>query len=327
MVELGEIEWLEPRIAWPDEARDFTPWLANNLSLLGDEIGLELEHRQNEAPAGNRSLDFLAYDGRRDSLCAIENQLEPGDNDHMARLLQYAASYDAHTVIWVASGFRSEHLDTVNWLNRHTSDDVTFYCVEIRSVKIDDSRPAALFRCVARPITRAAAQWPGRSSLRKRDEQAIQFFQPLLDELQKAGWRKRGDEFNGWYQDFDTGFEGITFGAGWGETEKYIQLWISRGSHEASNQVFDTLQAEKAEIEAALGLHDDPSISIQWERRGKNTWAYMLVGKKFWADVGEVGEAEHDEIRGWMKEYLLKFKEVFTPRLQKIVATEQADSD
>ena len=31
------------REAWPDEARDFTPWLFDNISFLSDALGIELK--------------------------------------------------------------------------------------------------------------------------------------------------------------------------------------------------------------------------------------------------------------------------------------------
>lgn len=36
-------ERLDVRTKWPDEALDFTPWLACNLNLVGDLIGKNLK--------------------------------------------------------------------------------------------------------------------------------------------------------------------------------------------------------------------------------------------------------------------------------------------
>ena len=42
-MKLGKLEKVELRNVWPDEAKDFTPWLAqeDNISLLSEAIGLD----------------------------------------------------------------------------------------------------------------------------------------------------------------------------------------------------------------------------------------------------------------------------------------------
>ena len=47
---LGNLVKVKIRTRWPNEAADFTPWLAleGNMSQLGDAIGLELETERTE---------------------------------------------------------------------------------------------------------------------------------------------------------------------------------------------------------------------------------------------------------------------------------------
>ncbi len=41
--ELGSLEEVDLRQAWPHEARSFTPWLSENLEILSSVIGIPLE--------------------------------------------------------------------------------------------------------------------------------------------------------------------------------------------------------------------------------------------------------------------------------------------
>ena len=66
---------VDVRQKWSHEAHDFTPWLADNLNLLGAELGLSLELVAREKPVGPYYLDILAKTGTEE-LVAIENQLE-----------------------------------------------------------------------------------------------------------------------------------------------------------------------------------------------------------------------------------------------------------
>ena len=151
MVDLGKIENFDIRQIWPNEASDFTPWLAENLDLLGEELGLELELDRTEAPVGNFSLDILARDANSNAIVAIENQIAVTDHIHLGQLLTYAAGQDAGVVIWVSTEFRDEHKAALDWLNQRTEDSLEFYGVEIGAVKIGNSLPAPLFRLAAVP--------------------------------------------------------------------------------------------------------------------------------------------------------------------------------
>ena len=115
------------RRMWEHEALDFTPWLARNLDLLGEALGLELEQVQPEEPVGPFFLDILAKEADSDSLVAIENQLEWTDHSHLGQLLTYAAGCKAEVAIWVAPEFRYEHAEALYQLNEWTAGEMRFY--------------------------------------------------------------------------------------------------------------------------------------------------------------------------------------------------------
>lgn len=146
----GRLERVVVREGWKDEARDFTPWLAENLDRLSQQLGLALELREVEHQVGRYSLDILAEDvlGR---VVIIENQRTASDHGHLGQLLTYCAGTNARVVIWVASNFTEEHLAVLEWFNQNTIADVGFYAVEVELLKIGDSPLAPNFRVLARP--------------------------------------------------------------------------------------------------------------------------------------------------------------------------------
>lgn len=98
---LGKLEKVELRNYWKDEARDFTPWLAedDNINLLGETVGMELEVQEKEAKVGTFSADILCKDINTDRCVVIENQLEKTDHDHLGKVITYCSGLDAYTAI------------------------------------------------------------------------------------------------------------------------------------------------------------------------------------------------------------------------------------
>ncbi len=103
---------------WPSEAKDFTPWLAENLGVL-DVLGLgrlELVERERAVPGTLRSLDLLA---RRPTgeLVAVENQFGRTDHDHLTRGLAYAVGLEANDLVVVAEDHLPEFCAVARYLN------------------------------------------------------------------------------------------------------------------------------------------------------------------------------------------------------------------
>src|SRR6185436_4221972 len=65
---LGTLHRLDPRAVWKHEAHDFTPWLVENIEMLGELLGMDLEVVDREADVGDFSVDILARDLGRDRL-------------------------------------------------------------------------------------------------------------------------------------------------------------------------------------------------------------------------------------------------------------------
>ena len=149
---LGDIQPVPIRSIWPDEARDFTPWVTNKIDQLGTALRMDLTVVHREAAAGRFALDILATDAKGD-MVAIENQLAGSDSSHLGQILTYAAHFDARTLVWVSPLFHDVHLTAIEWLNRWLGDDIQVFGVEVSAIKIGDSKPAVEFRPVAFPAS------------------------------------------------------------------------------------------------------------------------------------------------------------------------------
>lgn len=153
MDRLGRLERVDLRHVWQREAGDFTPWLAReeNLALLSNQIGLDLELEGTERNVGPFRADILCKDTVTNTWILIENQLEQTDHTHLGQVLTYATGLDAVTVIWIAEKFRDEHRATLDWLNEVTNSDINFFGIEIELWRIGDSKIAPKFNIVSKP--------------------------------------------------------------------------------------------------------------------------------------------------------------------------------
>ena len=185
--ELGSLENVPMKDVWPNEAQDFTPWLARNIGQLGEALNMDLEAVRREAQVGTFSLDILARDRSNGNAVSIENQIEWTDLRHLGQTLTYAGGYDARTLIWVAPRFYEEHRIALDWLNYWTPDEIRVFGIEVYTTKKDESEANVEFVPVASP-----KDWSrnGESTIRHVKLQSVRrprFFQALINDLRKKG--------------------------------------------------------------------------------------------------------------------------------------------
>jgi hypothetical protein len=160
------------------EERDFTPWLADNLDLLGELLGRRLDLVAREARVGGFEADLHLQVVGEDAQVLVENQYGASDHDHLGKLLTYGAGLGATLLVWLAETIREEHRAALAWLNESTPEGVGFFGVELRFVRIAASLPAPELRVVAQPngwqkrarqaVARAEARpWTAEDTARK----------------------------------------------------------------------------------------------------------------------------------------------------------------
>lgn len=174
------------REIWPDEAGDFTPWLAQNLHVLNKVLDLQLERPRCEVLVGTYSLDIFAVDAGSGDAVVIENQIEKSDHSHLGQLLTYAAGLGARKLIWIASEFAPEHLRVIDGFNR-TADGSEAYAVALNAPpRATRKKPAAKFTVVAAPRSRESLL--GKASPRRRESKYDRFTRQLTPQLGSQGF-------------------------------------------------------------------------------------------------------------------------------------------
>lgn len=314
-----QVENLEVRSKWTNEALDFTPWLADNLDLLGEELGIKLELVQQEKAVGPMSLDILAKDTDTGDLVAIENQLEWTDTHHLGQLLTYATGCDARVAIWVATEFRREYATALHKLNEWTGDGNRFYGVKIELVrKTSDSPAEPRFRKVVYPggwnkdIT-LPIDPPMSPSAQKHHD----FFQPLINELVRMGFAERAIQYYGHTGRFfrpslqpDTGY---AVSLDW-RNSAWVSLHIQTWDNELTERVFDELHDNREDIEASIDTRPDH----EWHWLRHDAYSFSSINVRMGGSIDDPPEKQ-EEIRAWMLDLLPKFKKVFDPRVKDIL--------
>ena len=318
MVDLGAIERVDLREVWPQEAQDFTPWLAENLDKLGEALGLDLELQSAEAAVGPFSLDVLAHDLGSNRPVIIENQLEATNHDHLGKLLTYAAGYDAYAAVWLTREFRDEHRLALDWLNQRSGEDTAFFGVVVEAWKIDDSRPAPHFRLVATPndwqkLTTTDGTGNASGNVSERGERYRTFFQSLIDTLrvEHRFTNARKGQPQSWYS-FSSGLRGIGYNPSFSPRRGIarVEVYIDRGDQEINKEMFDSLRSISDSIENSL------NDTLEWERLdNRRACRISAVREGTIEDDPETLE----ELQRWMVDRLLAHKRVFGPHLADLM--------
>lgn len=320
--DLAKIERVDLREAWPNEAQNFTPWLAQNIDELGEALGMDLELQQVEAPVGGYSLDILATDLNSSRPVIIENQLEATDHTHLGQLLTYAAGFDAGAIVWVTREFRDEHRQALDWLNQRTGEDTQFFGVAVELWRIADSPPAPHFRLAATPNgwRKSQVRETGNArGLSVRQEQSRSFRKNLIAMVREQGFSPRvfSEDSPGTWLVFEYPVSNVRYAAIWhgrGGTPGF-EIIIERGGPDGkawNQQLFEELESHREEIEAAI-RDPDSDEQFNWVPTGTKQGSRIAVYRE--GNVYDDVEA-WDDIREWFLAKLQRFREVFKPYLE-----------
>lgn len=264
---LGRLTVVPPRQVWPHEALNFTPWLLDNVDVLSDLLGMDLTLDIAEHPVGDFSLDLMGRDEATGQTVIVENQLELSDHTHLGQILTYAAGTDPTTIVWVASGFRPEHREAIDWLNTRTDERTRFFAVEIKVVRIGDSDPAPNFRLVAQPndwtksVKAATSNAGGEVSERERLywEFWARFRERVIAE--HPTWTKSMSSTKSSWFGMSAGAPSVNWCSTFSTQGLAVQLIFEDADRDLNTARFESLAVHKVKMESTFGG------SLSWEPR------------------------------------------------------------
>lgn len=312
--QLGRLDSVNVRQIWPHEAHAFTPWLLDNPDVLSDALGIEVEFEAAEHRVGGFALDLIGRDLAHDAVLIVENQLEGTNHNHLGQILTYAAGTDASTIVWIATSFREEHRQVLDWLNELTGTDVRFFGIELTAVRIGDSAAAPLLRIVAEPNdwqkeVRTNTQAAARGGLSAEYHAFWTRYLEVLAERHPEWKGARRPQPRGWL-DFRSPIPSVRINPGFAQGDRLRhELYIDTGDADRNLVLFNAFRDRREAVEGAYGAELD--FEELPERRASRIAEYR---------EGHVSESERwDEFIDWLidrGERMRRAIEVVRPHLQ-----------
>jgi hypothetical protein len=257
---LGILKSVDLRSVWGHEALHFTRWLAQeeNISILAEELDIDIENIKIEESAGRYSVDILADEVSTRRKVIIENQLEATDHKHLGQILTYASAHDASIIIWIVKDYTEEHKQAIDWFNRHMPEQIAFFLVQIELWQIGISEPAPKFNIISQPnnwaktLKTAASAEKGNPSELKLLQQ--RFWQSLKEYVNKLDTKTfinygRTPRPQHWYDiSFGTSKANISLTLNSKQNQIGCELYIKQ-----DEAIYRAIEKDKDDIEKALG--------------------------------------------------------------------------
>ncbi len=313
-IHLGRLEKVNLHDFFKNESRDFTPWLAEdeNLELLGETLGLDIELEDTEVRVGKFSADIVALDRSSNRNIIIENQLEKTNHDHLGKIITYSGGKDARIVIWICEKIQQEHRKGLDWLNDISTEDYSFFGIEMELWKIGESEPAPKFNIVVSP-NEWSKQIKTQTSTRKLTDTKI---------LQRDFWTDLKEYFI--------------------ENNTFLRMMAPRPQHwytisvgKSNTEIDLIVDTQKNLIRCELGLHGkNAKIWFSTLYQDKERIENEISEELEWLEMEEYKMSKitlSNDVKGeiknrnnwedcfvWFKDKSETFHKVFSPRVKQL---------
>ncbi len=113
------------------EERCMSPFIKDHIDDISAITDKELEVVDMEVFVGDFRADIICKDTETNDIVVIENQLDRTDHDHIGKAITYLSNLDAKVIVWICQEARPEHIKAIEKLNEITTDDYSFYLLEL----------------------------------------------------------------------------------------------------------------------------------------------------------------------------------------------------
>ncbi|MBA7631719.1 hypothetical protein ES703_39254 [subsurface metagenome] len=313
MPSIGKLKKLglrEIKKIWPHEEKDLSPWIAENIDALNEVLNLQIEIESKEEYIHNFRLDLVGTDNFSQMPVIIENQFGGSNHDHLGKLITYSAAKEAGIIIWIANEIQIAHRNAIEWLNKISPQEMTFYGVELEVFQIDNSLPAPNFRIVAGPPpSKRKAIISGEIS--PRNKRYKDFFDRLRSKIlsiQPNFTRAKALPQSWW--SLGIGRSGFSVASCFTIDNKFrVEIYIDMGKKEYNEIAFAELKENRVVIEEKIGKE------LVWDPLPDSRACRIYL-----AIDGTIDDNEQKltDIIEWATPLIIKFREVFGPLAKNV---------
>jgi len=299
------------RDIWKTEDKDFTPWLVQNIALLNEDLGLNIQDPESEKKLDTFKVDIVAEDDQGKVI--IENQFEKSDHDHLGKLLTYISNVEnTKKAIWIVEDVKPEHHRAIEWLNANVKTCL-FFLVKIQVFKIKDSEPGAQFFLLSGPDENIRKVGKIKEEDSEKEKNKFNFWSAFYERLKlKSNIYNNTEPKGRTYMRISAGIRGVGYNVAAMNKSAQVEIYIDRGKEEgkeANLKIYNHLEKYKSSIEKDFGNE------MEWERLDGSRACRI----KFRSDLGGFQDEETwEDIHNFLVDHLIKLEKAFKGPIKEL---------
>lgn len=203
--------------------------------------------------------------------------MEKTDHTHLGQIITYLTNLEAKTAIWISSNPVEEHKKAIEWLNETTSDDISFYLIQLEAIKIGNEQVAApLFTVIKGPSKEIKQIGAEKKEYAKRHVIRKEFWAQFISERNKQNslCANVSPSTDNWIP-VALGMAGVNINLVVSKKYARVEIFINRGEKDENKKIFDFFFSLKGIIEKDFG------DKLIWEKMEDNVTSkikYQLDG-------------------------------------------------